>query len=386
MLSILFLILFLYELSYSQKIIANEYIGYMQIIQMKAIVGAPPKEVIRPINQMLSFSWFPSLFFDTDINNKIMELQIAFNYVNYHSYEIADKFCMYNDNKSYCIDKLFYYILEGDNRIKSENIGFGFAYYFPDEKNSIVHQLKAQGLIDHLSFALIPYNSKNKNGIIYFGGIPLMEEEKYKYKAVCKEAFNTVYWGSQLNKIIFNDYEYSVNNTVYFLSAKGNFIIPEDVMNELTNNTIVHQYFIDNRCELAIQTGRHFIKCSTQAYKEFYTQYIQLIYFVIDNNYFRFSFNELFTCVFDSCVSNFYSYDEMSSQWIFGNFFLYKYGVNFDYENNTITFLSNDPFVYQKPIKITNNIMKNLFVIISILVGILLIYNIIIKYKEEKTH
>ena len=76
----------------------------------------------------------------------------------------------------------------------------------------------------------------------------------------------------------------------------------------------------------------------------------------------------------------------MSSQWIFGNFFLYKYGVNFDYENNTITFLSNDPFVYQKPIKITNNIMKNLFVIISILVGILLIYNIIIKYKEEKTH
>ena len=113
--------------------------------------------------------------------------------------------------------------MEGDNRIKSENIGFGFAYYFPDEKNSIVHQLKAQGLIDHLSFALIPYNSKNKNGIIYFGGIPLMEEEKYKYKAVCKEDFNTVYWGSQLNKIIFNDYEYSVNNTVYFLSAKGNF-------------------------------------------------------------------------------------------------------------------------------------------------------------------
>ena len=161
MLSILFLLFFLYELSYSQKIIANEYIGNMQIIQMKAIVGAPPKEVIRPINQMLSFSWFPSLFFDTDINNKIMELQIAFNYVNYHSYEIADKFCMYNDNKSYCIDKLFYYILEGDNRIKSENIGFGFAYYFPDEKNSIVHQLKAQGLIDHLSFALIPYNSKN---------------------------------------------------------------------------------------------------------------------------------------------------------------------------------------------------------------------------------
>ena len=88
MLSILFLIFVLYELSYSQKIIANEYIGNMQIIQMKAIVGAPPKEVIRPINQMLSFSWFPSLFFDTDINNKIMELQIAFNYVNYHSYEM----------------------------------------------------------------------------------------------------------------------------------------------------------------------------------------------------------------------------------------------------------------------------------------------------------
>ena len=124
MLSILFFILFLYELSYEQKIVANEYIGYMQIIQMKATVGDPPKEVIRPINQMLSFSWFPSLFFDGNIRNKIMDLQIAFNYVNYQSSEIADKFCMNNENKSYCIDKLVYYILEVDNRIKSKNIGF----------------------------------------------------------------------------------------------------------------------------------------------------------------------------------------------------------------------------------------------------------------------
>ena len=381
MLSILFFILFLYELSHEQKIVANEYIGYMQIIQMKAIVGDPPKEVIRPINQMLSFSWFPSLFFDANIRNKIMDLQIAFNYVNYQSSEIADKFCMYNENKSYCIDKLVYYILEGDNRIKSENIGFGFAYYFSDEKNSIVHQLKTQGLIERLSFALIPYNSKSKNGMIYFGGIPIMEKEKYQYKAVCKEDFNTVYWGSRMNKIILNDYEYSVNNTVYFLSAKGHFIIPENVMNELTNSTIVHPYFSDKRCELTFQTGRQYIKCTMQAYQEFYTKYINIIYFVIDNNYFRFEFNELFTCVFDSCVSNFYSYDEMSNQWVFGSFFLYKYGVNFDYEDSTITFLSNEPFVYQKQINISNNKIRNLFVIISIFLGIVLIYNIIIKYK-----
>ena len=73
----------------------------------------------------------------------------------------------------------------------------------------------------------------------------------------------------------------------------------------------------------------------------------------------------------------------MSDQWVFGSFFLYKYGVNYDYESSTITFYSNEPFVYQEPTK-PINMIKSIYVIISCIDSIVFIYKIIIKYKENK--
>lgn len=63
--------------------------------------------------------------------------------------------------------------------------GIGFAYKFTNDSHSIIHQLKALGAINHLSYSLIPKNDHSEPGHIAFGGIPSQFTQGHT-KGTCK--------------------------------------------------------------------------------------------------------------------------------------------------------------------------------------------------------
>lgn len=63
--------------------------------------------------------------------------------------------------------------------------GIGFAYKFTNDSHSIIHQLKALGAINHLSYSLIPKNDHSEPGHIAIGGIPSQFTQGHT-KGTCK--------------------------------------------------------------------------------------------------------------------------------------------------------------------------------------------------------
>ena len=112
------------------------------------------------------------------------------------------------------------------------------------------------------------------------------------------------------------------------------------------------------------------------------------ITFIINNLLFNFSVHDLFTINEKKSFFNLITHSKYENQWIFGNFFFEKYITLFDYENNDITFYSENPFL-----KYNNNDINSydyfyqiirLYIINTFIVLTQILFLMIIKFKNNK--
>lgn len=277
----------------------------------------------------------------------------------------------------------FYYIDEHQTVYEEDCISLKYKY--KDEKFSIIHQLKKQNTIKSLSFGLSKIDSIK--GYLFFGGIPNSEIERTKRKHIgkCKVNLQSDNWGCDLQYIIVNNKSelLFVNKyPTFFDVLDSKIIIPNDFFTFLEKN-FFSSLINESKCSKVIVSDKNWIECLTKFLPEKMN-----ITFIINNLLFNFNVHDLFTINEKKSFFNLITHSKYENQWIFGNFFFEKYITLFDYENNDITFYSENPFL-----KYNNNDINSydyfyqiirLYIINTFIILTQILFLMIIKFKNNK--
>lgn len=252
----------------------------------------------------------------------------------------------------------------------------GLSYKYDDERFSIVHSLKQERIISHLSFAFNRvFSSTSSKPQMYFGGIPQIVKNKYKYKASFKVNESHKEWGiNLLNVRIGNEsFNFDYNNTFYsYLNTKDSIIKAPLSFMKFLNESIFNELYKQRKC--SYRYGRtHSIDCFMREIDTFPT-----ITFHFDGYLFSFNIYSLFNVVergeFGLFLIQSNEYNDY--QWVFGNMLFENYLTEFDYETHLITFYSSFPF------KRDNNVVYTILLVNIIILFVMNIYSIIIKMNK----
>ena len=252
----------------------------------------------------------------------------------------------------------------------------GLSYKYDDERFSIVHSLKQERIISHLSFAFNRvFSSTSSKPQMYFGGIPQTVKNKYKYKASFKVNESHKEWGiNLLNVRIGNEsFNFDYNNTFYsYLNTKDSIIKAPLSFMKFLNESIFNELYKQRKC--SYRYGRtHSIDCFMREIDTFPT-----ITFHFDGYLFSFNIYSLFNVVergeFGLFLIQSNEYNDY--QWVFGNMLFENYLTEFDYETHLITFYSSFPF------KRDNNVVYTILLVNIIILFVMNIYSIIIKMNK----
>ena len=252
----------------------------------------------------------------------------------------------------------------------------GLSYKYDDERFSIVHSLKQERIISHLSFAFNRvFSSTSSKPQMYFGGIPQTVKNKYKYKASFKVNESHKEWGiNLLNVRIGNEsFNFDYNNTFYsYLNTKDSIIKAPLSFMKFLNESIFNELYKQRKC--SYRYGRtHSIDCFMREIDTFPT-----ITFHFDGYLFSFNIYSLFNVVergeFGLFLIRSNEYNDY--QWVFGNMLFENYLTEFDYETHLITFYSSFPF------KRDNNVVYTILLVNIIILFVMNIYSIIIKMNK----
>ena len=252
----------------------------------------------------------------------------------------------------------------------------GLSYKYDDERFSIVHSLKQERIISHLSFAFNRvFSSTSSKPQMYFGGIPQIVKNNYKYKASFKVNESHKEWGiNLLNVRIGNEsFNFDYNNTFYsYLNTKDSIIKAPLSFMKFLNESIFNELYKQRKC--SYRYGRtHSIDCFMREIDTFPT-----ITFHFDGYLFSFNIYSLFNVVergeFGLFLIQSNEYNDY--QWVFGNMLFENYLTEFDYETHLITFYSSFPF------KRDNNVVYTILLVNIIILFVMNIYSIIIKMNK----
>ena len=252
----------------------------------------------------------------------------------------------------------------------------GLSYKYDDERFSIVHSLKQERIISHLSFAFNRvFSSTSSKPQMYFVGIPQTVKNKYKYKASFKVNESHKEWGiNLLNVRIGNEsFNFDYNNTFYsYLNTKDSIIKAPLSFMKFLNESIFNELYKQRKC--SYRYGRtHSIDCFMREIDTFPT-----ITFHFDGYLFSFNIYSLFNVVergeFGLFLIQSNEYNDY--QWVFGNMLFENYLTEFDYETHLITFYSSFPF------KRDNNVVYTILLVNIIILFVMNIYSIIIKMNK----
>ena len=212
------------EEKYKEKIIYFPIQLSYRAFYANIYIGEPEVKVLLPLDQEMQILWADSGGYrveNSSTSKVINDTEISFRYNRFYGKTISDKICLrnnidintneiVNDTKNIILDDFWFikvgYIRGYDNRVG----GIGLAYKFADERYSLIHQLKEKNIISHLSYGFIPsllintyeqsenekinetsFNNKNKDGIVFFGGIPKNYIfNKYRYNCKLTEKYN----------------------------------------------------------------------------------------------------------------------------------------------------------------------------------------------------
>ena len=386
----LFLLLFInlisFILSIEEEEKYEEKIIYFPIeLKFKAFytniyIGEPLQKAKLPLDQEMNILWadLSGYHRENSVTSKIInDTAISFRYNRFYGKTISDKICLRNNidiNKNEIVNNTndivlddFWFIMVGhirgyDNRVG----GLGLAYKFADERYSLIHQLKEKNIINHLNYGFIPSllinsyehdendktnindtlsNNKNKDGIVFFGGVPKVYiANKYRYNCKLTEKYN--FWSCELSHIFIgeiNKYNNSKNlyfennNYAYFNAADRRILAPKDFMSFLKINYFQEE-LLNQDCKYYLYGHNYIFECKCELKDKFPN--ISLIF---DNYKYTFTSSELFI-EYGGGLCHFLIQDNSlrSDNFLLGAPFMSKFISNFDYETKYISFYTEN--------------------------------------------
>lgn len=305
-------------------------------------------------------------------------------YIGGNSYlgtEYQDKMNFGNNFKNQIKSFNFYVVDPGPNKdktIKPSVLSLGLN--INNKKHSVVHTLKSEGVIASSKFGLKFYPSFDleKNGTIYFGGVPKEEIERLPYNKkihVTKEK-NINGWSSFTTKVIINEKKVeTINYLTEFSTVSKKIEVPNELFYFIVDNYL-NDFIPDKLCDIDLTKT---IQCSEHAMKLLVNTTID---FIIDKSSFILTVQDLFEKTIDNKYLFLITKNEKinKNHIIVGYVFLQKYISLFDYDSQTISFFSNQNFSNSNN---KQNILKIIFYITSALLCCFLI-NCYIKYRSKK--
>ena len=387
-------------------------------------IGEPEKKILLPLDQEFQILWADSGGYhpEKSVTSKtINETKISFRYHNFYGRTISDKICLKNNidvNTNEIINTTtnisldnFWFITVGNIRSFDSRVGgIGLAYKFEDEKYSLIHQLKKKNLISHLNYGFIPstlinsyyndenininknetdLNNKNKNGIIFFGGVPKNYiNNKYRYNCKLTEKYN--FWSCELPYVFIgeiNKYNNSKNiyftnkNYAYFNAADRRILAPKDFISFLKINYFQEE-LLNRTCTYSMYGHNHIFECNCELIDKFPN-----ISFVFDNYKYTFTSSELFFNYGGGFCQFLIQENHLrDNNFLLGAPFLSKFISNFDYETKYISFYSENQLegINLKELFHPSHLMRNLLILGILLIFIGIVFLIRRKIKNRK--
>ena len=298
---------------------------------------------------------------------------------------------------------------------KKQIHSFGLSHYIKEE-NSLVHSLYDSHLISQRQFSIL--YSYPDWGTLSFGKEGTLVTDMKNLQRECK-AVNSIYWGCHLSgiyienvelpledeKIKKNNINVEINQDTIFDNGTPDVIIPEEIFEFFYEFYFEKSLFLEKKCKIY---ENHFYKkiiCDKLNKNDF--EEMKRIHFVFDDIVDIYLLGKYF---FDKDKNFKIIYIKGNDNIILGKVFLSHYYTIYSYDENTITFfgmfggryleskmhydkkIESKLFVNKEYIRYKIPIInENIFSLLKILFGFLLIGNMIMfisfyKINKKKKH
>lgn len=371
---------------------------FLIIINLKCILQL--KE-INPI-QIHFFDDFSVPLINLKINGiqieAIIDNNLNFNYITTQNFDISD-IRYYNNNDSIIIkDKAYLaYYFNGSLSIQFENIYLNINNFFSiliNEKfitssimiSDILQELKRELLIDRQLFYLDLNHKK-----CFFGQLSI-DSKEYKQIHLSNFEHSISYskdtkgiFKEKINKLYIEENCIDIKKNVSFKINEEFTYVPYFMMEEIIKDEKIKnldcKLSFDNNFGYAIICNKDVINI------------LPNLYFVFSNFTFKIPFSLLFEH-YDStsCISSIrnkikiinneeYKKEEYTEEWVIGYSIIKYFNYTlFDYDERSIKFYS-DTLIGLEPYKNKKEISKNIFYLLSFILGISSIFLFIVRLK-----
>ena len=325
---------------------------------------------------------FISLSFSEKEGGQILPVntQIQLSWLNY-----VDSKCRVSDIMNHafvCSSTIFYdskplvdlpfHSYKDSIRVEDKKSGLSMAFKYNNDSYSLVNKLQNIKLINKKQFSF-QFTQDNK-GYFHIGGVPNMDKSLIKNKGLCKINETTLSWGCQLESIMFNNRNYSLNTYAYFQSSNENLIESKPFFDFMKEVVLVYE-FQNKQCYVSNNDDwKFFIYCDLNIKKQFGD-----ITLVFNGLNIKLSFSDLFMTSETKIISKF-SYDHSTPlRFEFGYEFLKKFNlVTFDYDLGGIMLYSD------KEIIVVNGKNINIFLYLFLFIDIICVLGLFgfVNYKR----
>ena len=328
------LIIELFSLIYTQKIISL-FLNYEHSIQSVDLFIKPkPLPVSRPINTAINITWFPYFdFYNFSFPSEVERTEVLLT-------TLEPAFVIQNDilyKKTNLVSNFTFMIIDTKSFYHKDS-GIGLTFKFENKSYSLIHQLYKEQKINKMQFAFESNN--NNNGTLHIGGIPNNNHLKSTFKGYCNVNNNYSTWGCVLKSLgyegtTFDVGQYSIfNSAIYypFSSKKFYDFMKNIVLKELVEDEIC----IENTSNLQ----KAFFKCKINQGQQLKFGNIS---FHFEKTIIEYPIINLFERKNDYLLSIFYMGNETDiDESIFGFPFIQTLNYTlFDYDNEQIWFYSD---------------------------------------------
>ena len=266
------------------------------------------------------------------------------------------------------------------------NRRYGFSYTFDNEEFSIIHQLKANNIIEHRQFTIVPkFGTINEEGDLYIGKVPDSILQYNNNSLTCPIENDFPLWGCIINNIKIGNYslnkEYilTVNTDLYYST------IPLEMYRYLKETLFSIEF--SSKCTKQLDKGHdEYIYCKEDYIKSLNNN----IEIIIGDKKFIFLLKNLFDCDDKkNCRSIFVYCSEHMGQFNIGNSLLEQFVTTFDYDNSQIIFYGNSTIQKVDNLPISNNdspSSNKVILLMLILVSLLLMGSLsfFILFKKQE--
>lgn len=372
---LLFSLIFSIILTNDEKLISTRYYSDNLSFETSLQIGTPLHLNYYLIDIVSSYTWMINYLHPNNEKSstyKPIKESVIFKIDKYNmkGKEIEDTVVFGNKQINAIPSFSFFLVKDYGDFIPTRISGIAFAFKFNDTKYSIMHQLKNNNFIDHLSFSLIRGN--NNKGMMYLGGIP-HQDVMNKTHAMCTVKGINNLWDCTLSKITIGKNTYINTLHMYFDTVTSVILAPKTFISFLLD------FYFDNgirndHCQLLFsRKEKKQMKCTKN-----YINTLPNIIWVIDNYAIQFNSTILFDCNEDNDNCYFYiALNNLNDEFVLGKEFLRHFDLFFDYEKEQIHLYSNDiPIHYYSSNKfdnVCNSKLKYIIILMIIITAIMIL-------------